>query len=89
LRHESFIHPATLHRHACHRARSATAATNLEHFGNASIATGTGSATDTAASSAATATLANPISDTDQEFLLWSVYRSGSAATYRDQDSDQ
>jgi hypothetical protein len=89
LRHEISIHPTALHYHACHLARATPATANLEHPRNAGIAAGTSAATDTAIGSAAIAALANPISDTDQEFLLWSVYRSGSAATYRDQDSDQ
>jgi hypothetical protein len=72
-----------LHYHACHRARTAAAA-NLAHPRDASIATGTGSATDTATGSAATAAMADSVPDTDQEFFLWSVYHSGSTATYRD-----
>jgi hypothetical protein len=92
LRYEIFIHPATLHRHACHRARTTTAVANLAHPSGVCVAASTGSATDIAAdgdAAGSAAAVADSIPDTDQEFLLWSVYHPGSAATYRDQDADQ
>jgi hypothetical protein len=90
--YEIFIHPTALHRRASRRARTTTAATNLAHPGDACVAASTGSATDIATDGFATgsaAAVADSIPDTDQEFFLRSVCHTGSAAAYRDQDSDQ